>query len=120
MIGSMRFGASSRSWQTRAVAGIILLGVILSFNQQPVWGQGRQLQDPQISPDLEPEVQLIQPEGGTIMEIGIDGRIYMVKVTFEHAPSYYLIDYNDDGEWDTPSFGLGPELVSPQWVLFEW
>lgn len=120
MIDSMRLGASSRSWQTRVVVGMILLGVVLALNQQPARGQGGHPQDSQISPDLEPEVQLIQPEGGTIMEIGIDGRIYMVKVTFEHAPSYYLIDYNDDGEWDTPSFGLGPEVVSPQWVLFEW
>ncbi|PLY17056.1 MAG: DUF2782 domain-containing protein [Sedimenticola sp.] len=68
---------------------------------------------------LEPEVRIIESEKGKLEEYSINGRVYMVKVTPQSGPPYYLVDSNGDGELDTrrdhPS-----EISVPQWVILSW
>lgn len=68
---------------------------------------------------LEPEVRIIETKEGTHEEYSVNGRVYMVKVTPEVGPAYYLLDTDGDGELDTrrdhPS-----EIAVPQWVIMSW
>ncbi|SMC21464.1 Protein of unknown function [Andreprevotia lacus DSM 23236] len=68
----------------------------------------------------EPEVRIIEKGDATIAEYRLKGRLYKIKVTPKIGAPYYLIDSEGKGNF-IRSDGLGsPELIVPQWVLFEF
>lgn len=69
----------------------------------------------------EPTVQIRRDEEGKLIEeYSLDGRIYMVKVTPENAPPYYLLDTDGDGTLERDKTGLGPGISPVYWKLKEW
>lgn len=69
----------------------------------------------------EPTVQIRRDdEGKLIEEYSLDGRVYMVKVTPENAPPYYLLDTDGDGTLERDTTGLGPGVDPVYWKLKEW
>jgi len=70
--------------------------------------------------ELEPQVTIIQKEDATIEEYRINGRLYMAKVTPVVGPSYYLVDRNGDGQFESRINDLYEDIPVPQWVLLSW
>ncbi len=68
---------------------------------------------------LEPEVTIIQTDREIIQEYRINGRLYMVRITPQAGPPYYLLDIDGDGQLDVESDDIS-NIAIPQWVLFRW
>jgi len=68
---------------------------------------------------LEPQVTIKKTEKGKVEEYRINGRLYMVKVTPEGAPPYYLVDNKGDGSL-IPTDGPTPNTRPPMWVIFQF
>ena len=68
---------------------------------------------------LEPEVTIIETEKEIIQEYRINGRLYMVRITPQAGPPYYLLDIDGDGELDVEEHDIS-NISVPQWVLFRW
>lgn len=72
-------------------------------------------------PDIPPPTVTIRRQEGKLMEeYSINGRVYMVRVTPENAPPYYLLDMDGDGELRRAESEVGPHVLPPHWVIFEW
>ena len=62
---------------------------------------------------IEPEITIIQEE------YRANGQLYMIKITPDIGPSYYLMDTDGDGSLETTKHNLAnPEV--PNWILLEW
>lgn len=72
-------------------------------------------------PDVPPPTVTIRREKGKVVEeYRMGGSIYMVRVTPENAPPYLLVDMDGDGQLDRSDSEIGPHVLPPHWVLFEW
>ena len=69
--------------------------------------------------NIEPQVTIIRKDDAVIEEYRINGALYMVKVTPNTGPVYYLIDNDGDGRMDTRSSDM-ENVIVPQWVLLTW
>lgn len=77
---------------------------------------------PKLQPPTDQSVPTVsirtQDNGDRVEEYRQNGRIYMVKVTPERAPPYYLLDTNGDGRLDAKD---GEGRVAPvYWTIYEW
>lgn len=128
----------------RAAIIVLLLGWQLSAQAQsgdvpgmpedPTQGQKRperpeteEVPQPPVLPEpmesgekIEPEVTIIQKEDRKIEEYRLNGRLYMVKVTPNVGPAYYLIDRDGDGTLESRRSGVYETPQIPQWVIFSW
>ena len=50
----------------------------------------------------------VEPNGDTIEEWRVNGRLHTVKVTPARGPVYYLIDSDGDGQIDNDKDGISP------------
>jgi hypothetical protein len=77
--------------------------------------------DADVAPaDIEPTVTIKTEDERRIEEYRIRGRLYMIKVTSKNAPSYYLIDTDGDGLFESRQSDIQDKVVVPKWVLTEW
>lgn len=79
----------------------------------------------QVAPEAdEPPAVSIRTEsnGDRIEEYRQNGVLYMVKVTPERGPAYYLMDTDGNGRLNREGIADGvAETVSPvYWTLYEW
>jgi len=68
----------------------------------------------------EPEIRITERRDKTITEYSKNGVVYMVKVTPKHAPAYYLIDNDGDGDLETRQDDLTVDMAIPTWVIKRW
>jgi hypothetical protein len=68
----------------------------------------------------QPQIIVRPTPAGKIEEYRIAGHLYMIKVTPEKGPGYYLVDSDGDGNFDTRKGGLNSQIAVPQWVLKRW
>lgn len=68
---------------------------------------------------LEPQVTIRRKGKETHEEFRINGRLYMIKVTPEGAPPYYLIDQRGDGKL-LPADNVQAPTRPPMWVILEF
>ena len=68
---------------------------------------------------LEPEVTIIETDREVIQEYRVNGRLYMVRITPQSGPPYYLLDIDGDGQLDVEEDDIS-NIAIPQWVLFRW
>jgi hypothetical protein len=72
-------------------------------------------------PDMPPPtVTIRREEGKTVEEYSVNGNVYMVRVTPKDAPPYVLVDTDGDGQLQRTDSEIGPHVIPPHWVLFEW
>lgn len=69
--------------------------------------------------DVPPAVTIrTESNGDRVEEYRQNGVLYMVKVTPERGPAYYLIDTDGNGRFNRND---GPETVAPvYWTIYEW
>lgn len=70
--------------------------------------------------ELEPQVTIIHRKDATIEEYRINGRLYKAKVTPVVGPSYFLVDRDGDGQFESRVNNLYDDIPVPQWVLLTW
>ena len=70
--------------------------------------------------EIEPQVTIIQRKDRTVEEYRINGQLYMIKVKPAKGPEYVLVDTDGDGNLETRSSNLEPNLLIPGWVIFRW
>lgn len=63
----------------------------------------------------EPEVKVFQNGPDTVEEYRMNGKLYMVKVSPQGAPAYYLLDNEGKGTLQRVSPNQPPR--TPSWVL---
>ncbi|MDQ7016635.1 MAG: DUF2782 domain-containing protein [Gammaproteobacteria bacterium] len=56
----------------------------------------------------------------TIEEYRLNNQLYMLKITPNIGPAYFLIDRDGDGDLETKRFELDENFQVPQWVLIRW
>ena len=67
----------------------------------------------------ESEVTITKDAESTIEEYRINGELYMIKITLDDSPPYYLYREILGGAWITWHDIQEPWIV-PQWVAFEF
>jgi hypothetical protein len=69
--------------------------------------------------DEVPEVAIrVERNGDRVEEYRQNGVLYMVKVTPERGPPYYLMDTDGNGRLN-PDMG-DPRIQPVHWVIYEW
>ena len=66
------------------------------------------------------DIRIYSDKQNTIKEFRASGRVYMIQITPKKGPSYYLVDADGDGDFDTRHNDLSPNLKVPSWVIFSW
>jgi hypothetical protein len=68
---------------------------------------------------IQPQVVIRQEDGRTVEEYSVGGVVYMVKITPDVGPAYYLIDTTGDGDFDSRHEHMEP--VRPaHWKIIQW
>ena len=74
-----------------------------------------------VGPDQPAPSVNIRREGNQIIEeYQLNGETYMVKITPEKGVSYYLIDTDGDGDFDTKEFDDTNSVRPVYYKLLEW
>ncbi len=69
-------------------------------------------------PDMEPAVTLEKHHNRTVEEYRVNNNLYMIIVTPNIGPSYFMVDPDGSGEMEMKR---GPADVNvPKWTLFSW
>ena len=69
--------------------------------------------------DEVPEVAIrVRENGDRVEEYRQNGVIYMVKVTPERGPPYYLMDTDGNGRLNRDE--RDPRIQPVHWVIYEW
>ena len=63
----------------------------------------------------QPEVRVYQNGPDTVEEYRMNGKVYMVKVTPQGAPAYFMMD--EDGKGVMQRVSPSQQQVTPRWVL---
>ncbi len=95
---------------------IIVLALLVSTSTaagpEPVPGFNEDVQQPQI---------IVRPSrSGKVQEYRMGGQLYMVKITPDKGPSYYLVDSDGDGNLETRRYNISQDFAVPQWTLKRW
>jgi len=69
---------------------------------------------------LEPEVTIRRRGEDTVEEYRVNGRLYMIKITPDAGPSYYLVDNDGDGNFTKHMGQIYEDFEVPKWVIFSW
>ena len=69
---------------------------------------------------LVPTVEITEREGERIEEYSQNGRVYMIKITPNSGPPYYLVDPDGSGDYEMRRHSAGMDIQVPQWSLISW
>lgn len=69
---------------------------------------------------LEPDITIVRKGKKTFQEYRRNGRLYMIKVTPDIGPAYYLRDTDGDGKMDVRSNELDRGAEVNMWNILEW
>ena len=70
--------------------------------------------------NMKPDLTITRKKKETITEYSVNGSVYMVKISPEGAPAYYLVDTDGDGDLETRRSALEEGMNIPQWLLLSW
>ena len=65
-----------------------------------------------------PEITIRKRGTEIIEEYSINGQLYMLRITSENYPTYYLVRGSEGGQW--MQMDDNKPLVVPQWVIFSF
>ncbi|MGJ8523787.1 hypothetical protein R84981_002500 [Carnimonas sp. R-84981] len=81
--------------------------------QQPQQPQSTQQQD---APD--PDITTHQDNGREVKEYRVNGKLYAIRIKPAHAPAYYLVDTDGDGNFQRQNDDQ--RVVVPRWTIASW
>jgi hypothetical protein len=70
--------------------------------------------------NMAPDITITRKKKQTITEYSVNGSVYMVKISPENAPAYYMVDTDGDGNLETRRSALEEGMNIPQWLLLSW
>jgi hypothetical protein len=121
-----RIKVMDRKYKMRQVLKLLLISFCLI-----IWGKSFAentsiLEDVTPSPSTfesdytnEPEVTITKEAESKIEEYRLNGHLYMIKITPDDSPPYYLYKETLGGAWIT-FHGVEEPLIVPQWVAYEF
>lgn len=78
-------------------------------------------QAPGFSDELQQSQVIVRPSrSGKVQEYRVAGQPYMVKITPDKGPPYYLVDNDGDGSFETYRSELSRDFSVPQWIIKSW
>jgi len=69
---------------------------------------------------MTPDITITRKKKEAITEYSVNGSVYMVKISPENAPAYYMVDTDGDGSLETRRSALQDGMEIPQWLLLSW
>ena len=69
---------------------------------------------------ISPDITITRKKIKTVTEYSVNGNVYMIKISPDNAPAYYIIDSDGDGHLETRRSDLEQGMNIPQWLLFSW
>lgn len=69
---------------------------------------------------MAPDITITRKKKQTVTEYSVNGSVYMVKISPENAPAYYMVDTDGDGNLETRRSALEDGMNIPQWLLLSW
>jgi len=70
--------------------------------------------------NISPDITITRKKIKTVTEYSVNGNVYMIKISPDNAPAYYIIDSDGDGNLETRRSDLEQGMNIPQWLLFSW
>jgi hypothetical protein len=70
--------------------------------------------------NMKPDITITREKKETITEYSVNGSVYMVKISPEGAPAYYMVDSDGDGNLETRRSALEEGMEIPMWLLLSW
>ena len=70
--------------------------------------------------NMKPDITITREKKKTITEYSVNGSVYMVKISPENAPAYYMVDTDGDGNLETRRSALEEGMEIPMWLLLSW
>ena len=70
--------------------------------------------------EMAPDITIIRKGEDTIQEYRRNGKLYMIKITPQVGPAYYMLDTNGDGEMDVKKNDLDKNTRINMWNIFNW
>lgn len=69
---------------------------------------------------MAPDITITRKKKQTVTEYSVNGSVYMVKISPENAPAYYMVDTDGDGNLETRRYELEDGMNIPQWLIMSW
>lgn len=69
---------------------------------------------------MAPDITITRKTKQQITEYSVNGSVYMVKISPNNAPAYYMVDTDGDGNLETRRSALEEGMNIPQWLLISW
>jgi len=69
---------------------------------------------------FEQQITIIEGEHVNRAEYRVGGQLRAVKIIPEHAPAYFLVDQNGDGEFSNVELLRQQSMKISRWVIFEF
>jgi len=69
---------------------------------------------------MAPDITITRKTKQQITEYSVNGSVYMVKISPDNAPAYYMVDTDGDGNLETRRSALEDGMNIPQWLLISW
>ena len=70
--------------------------------------------------DIEPSVTIKKHENRVEEEYSVNNNVYMIKITPNSGPPYYLVDPDGSGSYEMRRHSAGMDIQVPQWSLISW
>jgi len=71
--------------------------------------------------EMEPDINIRKgKDNELIQEYSRNGKVYMIKITPQVGPPYYLLDTNGDGQMDVKKNDMDKNTNINMWNLFQW
>ncbi|MDH3690323.1 MAG: DUF2782 domain-containing protein [Gammaproteobacteria bacterium] len=92
---------------------------------QPLPDAAPDIKDEGVPDAIQKELDTLVSSPNVVEEIRLRGRIYMLKVTPQGAPPYYLVDRDGDGNFDTrfnefDRDQFDTKVTIPRWKIKTW
>lgn len=101
-----------------ALLPLALLGQAQAADDQASASSSDQQQPSAAQQAAHPDITTRHEDDRTLQEYRVNGKLYAIKVTPKHGPSYYLFDHDGDGNFQRTDDTN--RVVPPSWTLFKW
>jgi hypothetical protein len=70
--------------------------------------------------EMEPDITITRKGEDMIQEYRRNGKLYMIKITPQIGPAYYMMDTNGDEQMDVRKNDMDKNTNINMWHLFDW
>jgi hypothetical protein len=110
------FDALGKPAATAALAGCLLMSLAVAMDVESMRAEDLDLD----LSNAEPTVTIKRRHNHIAEEFRVNNNLYMIKITPNVGPSYFLVDPDGDGAMGWRRDVPGMDITPPQWALLSW